>query len=155
MMIMTAETPDKELVSGAQSGDREPMELLLTRHQPWIFNLAVRILRRADAEDATQEVLLKAARARRDLYSYLRGNCSLVNPDAACRCARKTRAFIQGGFVDPVKLNLRRHTSARCGTWPSAGPTSWETRTCRWPRRSIATTPSTSRPSRSPGGARP
>src|SRR5450631_3397024 len=63
MMIMTAETPDEELVSGAQSGDREAMDLLLTRHQPWIFNLAVRILRRADAEDATQDVLLKAAAA--------------------------------------------------------------------------------------------
>ena len=96
----------RSLVAGAQSGDREAMELLLTRHQPWIFNLAVRILRRADAEDATQEVLLKAARARRDLYSYLRGNCSLVNPDAACKCARKTRAFIQGGFVDPLKLKF-------------------------------------------------
>ena len=224
MMIMTAETPDEELVSGAQSGDREAMDLLLTRHQPWIFNLAVRILRRADAEDATLEVLLKAAlalpafrgdsqfrtwlyrvavnhflnskkaaeaicsfddaargmeqvpdldlpdprtvpvpveilieetkicctmgtllcldgrqrlvfilgevfgvsdrvgaeivdvtpvnfrqilsRARHDLYAYLRGNCSLVNPDAACKCARKTRAFIQGGFVDPAKLQF-------------------------------------------------
>ena len=225
LMIMTAETPDEELVHGAQSGSREAMELLLTRHQPWIFNLAVRMLfRRPDAEDATQEVLLKAAlalpgfrghskfrtwlyrvavnhllnikkasgavcsfddaarglgkvpdldlpdprtvpvpveilvaetkicctmgtllcldgrqrlvfilgevfgvsdqvgaeivdvtpvnfrqilsRARRDLYAYLRDNCSLVNPDAACKCARKTRAYIQGGFVDPVKLQF-------------------------------------------------
>ena len=225
MMIMTAETPDEELVHGAQSGSREAMDLLLTRHQPWIFNLAVRMLpRRADAEDATQEVLMKAAlalpsfrgeskfrtwlyrvavnhilnikktaeavcsfddaarglarvpdldlpdprtvpvpveilieetklvctigtllcldgrqrlvfilgevfgvsdevgaeivdvtpvnfrqilsRARRDLYAYLRGNCSLVNPEAACKCARKTRAYIQGGFVDPQKLQF-------------------------------------------------
>jgi len=213
-------------VHSAQSGSREAMELLLTRHQPWIFNLAVRMLfRRPDAEDATQEVLMKAAlalpgfrgdskfrtwlyrvavnhmlnikkaseavcsfddaarglarvpdldlpdprtvpvpveilveetkicctmgtllcldgrqrlvfilgevfgvsdevgaeivdvtpvnfrqilsRARRELYEYLRGNCSLVNPDAACKCVKKTRAYIQGGFVDPVKLQFK------------------------------------------------
>jgi RNA polymerase sigma factor (sigma-70 family) len=224
-MITAAETPDEELVHSAQSGSRDATELLLTRHQPWIFNLAVRmLLRRADAEDATQEVLMKAlkalptfrgdskfrtwlyriavnhilnvkkasaslcsfddaarglrqtpdldlpdprtvpvpieilveetkigctmgtllcldgrqrlvfilgeifgvsdevgaeivditpvnfrqilSRARRDLYEYLRGNCSLVNPDAPCKCVKKTRALIQGGFVDPHKLQF-------------------------------------------------
>jgi RNA polymerase sigma factor (sigma-70 family) len=222
---MTAETPDEELVGSAQGGDREAMEILLVRHQPWVFNLAVRmLLQHADAEDATQEVLLKAAialpgfrggskfstwlyriavnhvlnirkaaasacsfddaarglarvpdldlpdprtvpvpveilieetkigcmmgtllcldgrqrlvfilgvvfgvsdevgaeivdvtpvnfrqilsRARRDLYEYLRGNCSLVNPEASCKCARKTRAYVQGGFVDPRNLQF-------------------------------------------------
>jgi len=224
-MITAAETPDAELVRSAQAGDREATELLFTRHQPWIFNLAVRmLLHRADAEDATQEVLIKAykalsgfraesqfrtwlyriavnhilnikkaaisicsfedaarglervpdldppdprtvpvpveilveetkivctmgtllcldgrqrlvfilgeifgvsdevgaeivevtpvnfrqilSRARRDLYEYLRGNCSLVNPGAPCKCVKKTRAFIQGGFVDPQKLQF-------------------------------------------------
>ena len=241
-MTTTAETPDDELVRAAQSGSREATELLLTRHQPWVFNLAVRmLLRRADAEDATQEVLLKAfqalptfrgdsqfrtwlyriavnhilnikkafvavcsfedaarglarvpdldlpdprtvpvpieilveeakigctmgtllcldgrqrlvfilgeifgvsdevgaeivdvtpvnfrqilSRARHDLYQYLRGNCSLVTPDAACKCAKKTRAYIQGGFVDPRKLQftsdyqrkVREVAEDRCG----------------------------------------
>ena len=225
-MIAPAETPDEDLVRGAQSGSREAAELLLARHHPWILNLADRMmLRRADAEDATQEVLIKAfkslptfrggsqfrtwlyriavnhilnvkkaaaavcsfedaarglertpdldlpdprtvpvpveilveetkivctmgtllcldgrqrlvfilgevfgvgdqvgaeiagvtpvnfrqilSRARRDLYEYLRGNCSLVTPGAPCKCAKKTRAFIQGGFVDPRKLKFR------------------------------------------------
>ncbi len=224
-----------------------PRKLLLTRHQPWIFNLAVRmLLRRADAEDATQEVLIKAykalpefrgesgfrtwlyriavnhilnikkaavpicsfddaarglqrvpdldppdprtvpvpveilveetkicctmgtllcldgrqrlvfilgeifgvsdqvgaeivdvtpvnfrqilSRARRDLYEYLRGNCSLVNPDASCQCAKKTRALIQGGFVDPQKLQftsqyrrkVREVAGDRAGEWMDA-----------------------------------
>jgi RNA polymerase sigma factor (sigma-70 family) len=227
-MINEAETPDEELIHGAQSGSREATELLLTRHQPWIFNLAIRmLLHRPDAEDATQEVLIKAfkalptfrgeskfrtwlyriavnhilnvkkasasvcsfdaaarglqltpdldlpdprtvpvpveilveetkigctmgtllcldgrqrlvfilgeifgvsdeagaeivdvtpvnfrqilSRARRDLYQYLRGNCSLVNPEAPCKCVKKTRAFIQGGFVDPLKLQFTSH----------------------------------------------
>jgi RNA polymerase sigma factor (sigma-70 family) len=63
-MIPAAETPDEELVRRAQSGNREAAELLFARHRPWIFNLAVRmIFRRSDAEDATQEVLLKGFKA--------------------------------------------------------------------------------------------
>jgi RNA polymerase sigma factor (sigma-70 family) len=46
------------------------------------------------------------SRARRDLYEYLRDNCSLVNAQNECKCARKTRAFIQAGFVDPAKLEF-------------------------------------------------
>jgi RNA polymerase sigma factor (sigma-70 family) len=46
------------------------------------------------------------SRARRDLYEYLRDNCGLVNPPNDCKCARKSRAFIQAGFVDPKKLEF-------------------------------------------------
>ena len=220
---------DEDLVLRAKSGDRDQLELLLTRHLPWVFNLSIRMLhRRADAEDATQEILLKTikalpgfrgeaklrtwlyriavnhllsvrkpkwdacnaacsfaiasaglrqvpdldppdprtvpvpieilaaetgnncligtllcldgrqrlvfilgevfqisdevgadicevtpnnfrqilSRARRDLYEYLRDNCSLVDQKNDCKCARKTRAFIQAGFVDPNRLEF-------------------------------------------------
>lgn len=220
-----------ELLARAKSGDRDQLELLLTPHLPWLFNLSLRMLhRRADAEDATQEILLKTlkalpgfrgeakfstwlyriavnhllgvkkakwgasdavcsfaiasaglrrvpdlelpdprtvpvsveilieetgnncvigtllcldgrqrlvfilgeifqvsdevgaeivevtpanfrqilSRARRDLYEYLRDNCSLVNPANDCKCVRKTRAFIQAGFVDPEKLEFTK-----------------------------------------------
>jgi RNA polymerase sigma factor (sigma-70 family) len=51
------------------------------------------------------------SRARRDLYEYLRDNCSLVNAKNDCKCARKTRAFIQAGFVDQAKLEFTQaHT---------------------------------------------
>lgn len=225
----TAAEPDGELVLQAQGGDREALGRLLGRHQPWVFNIAVRMLgRHADAEDATQDILLRVvkslgtfrgesqfrtwlyriaanhllnvkkqkwaaseslcsfadaaaglnrvpdfdppdprtvpvpvevlvreagtgcmmgtllcldgrqrlvfvlgevfgvsdevggqlvevtpanfrqilSRARADLYEYLRGNCSLVEPGNSCKCARKTRAFIQGGFVDPQALRF-------------------------------------------------
>jgi RNA polymerase sigma factor (sigma-70 family) len=46
------------------------------------------------------------SRARKDLYEYLRDNCSLVNPENNCKCVRKTRAYIQAGFVDPAKLEF-------------------------------------------------
>lgn len=220
---------DEELLTHALAGDRDQLELLITRHLPWVFNLALRMLhRRADAEDATQEILLKAvtalpgfrgeakfrtwlyriavnhllnvrkatwaasdsicsftaasaglrqvpdldppdprtvpvpieilahetgrncligtllcldgrqrlayilgeifqvsdlvgaeiceispdnfrqilSRARRDLSEYLRDNCSLVRPENSCKCTRKTRTFIQAGFVDPNKLEF-------------------------------------------------
>ena len=226
--------PDEELVTGAKAGDGDQLEILLTRHLPWLYNLALRMLhRRADAEDATQEILLKTikalaefrgeakfrtwlyriavnhllsvkkpkwaatdaicsftvasaglrqvpdldppdprtvpvpieilieetknncmmgtllcldgrqrlvftlgeifgvsdevgaeivevspanfrqslSRARGDLYEYLRDNCSLVNAENECKCVRKTRAFIQAGFVDPAKLEFTQaHT---------------------------------------------
>ncbi|MCP5120615.1 MAG: RNA polymerase sigma factor, partial [bacterium] len=58
------DAPDEELVSRAQAGNREALERLLSRHQSWIFNIAIRMLyRRADAEDATQDILMKALKA--------------------------------------------------------------------------------------------
>ena len=228
--LEAAETAsDEALVLRAQTGERDALEQLFTRHRPWIFNIAIRMLgRRADAEDATQDVLVRAlksldtfrgdsrfrtwlyrvaanhllnvrrknwiaseaicsfaeasaglrrvpdfdppdprtvpvpvevlveetkiccmmgtllcldgrqrlvfvlgeifgvsdevggevvgvtpinfrqilSRARKDLYEYLRGNCGLANPDNTCQCVRKTRAFIEGGFVDPQKMQF-------------------------------------------------
>jgi RNA polymerase sigma factor (sigma-70 family) len=52
---------DRALVTRARSGDRDALESLVRRHQPWIFNIALRMLAHPqDAEDATQEILLKA-----------------------------------------------------------------------------------------------
>lgn len=222
------EPNDAELVTAARAGDREALEQLLARHQPWILNIAIRMVRRrADAEDATQEILIKIwkalpgyrgesafrtwlyriavnhildlrrgwdvsaprrsfaerdraladmpdqdlpdprtvpvpieilveearigctmgvllcldgrqrlvfilgeilgatdnigaeivgvtpanfrqilSRARRDLNQYLNGSCSLVNPGSACKCARKTRAFMEKGYLVPDKLQF-------------------------------------------------
>ena len=224
-----ADISDEQLASSAKSGDRDALEQLLLRHQPWVYNIALRMLfRHPDAEDATQDILIKVlkalpafrgeskfrtwlyriavnhllnlkkdmwnaadsvcsfavaeqglqkvpdldlpdprtvpvpveilveetkisctmgtllcldgrqrlvftlgevfgvsdevgaeiaevtpanfrqilSRARRDLYEYLNNNCSLVNPEGHCKCAKKTRAYIQGGFVDPQELRF-------------------------------------------------
>jgi RNA polymerase sigma factor (sigma-70 family) len=52
---------DEELVTrGTGQGDRAAVETLLGRHQTWLYNLALYMLQsRADAEDATQEILVK------------------------------------------------------------------------------------------------
>lgn len=66
--------PDLDLVQQAVAGDASALETLLRRYQPWVFNLALYMLQvRADAEDATQEILLKVTTA---LASF-RGTSSL------------------------------------------------------------------------------
>src|SRR5437016_10883236 len=52
---------DLSLIRRAKEGERAPLEELVRRHQPWIYNIAVRMLAHPqDAEDATQEILIKA-----------------------------------------------------------------------------------------------
>jgi RNA polymerase sigma factor (sigma-70 family) len=51
---------DRELVLAARSGDADALRELVQRHQGFLYNLAVRMLcSSADAQDATQEILLK------------------------------------------------------------------------------------------------
>src|SRR3989441_8971039 len=51
---------DGEMVRQAQGGNREALERLITRHQAWIYNIVLRMVYLPqDAEDATQEVLVK------------------------------------------------------------------------------------------------
>jgi RNA polymerase sigma factor (sigma-70 family) len=51
---------DVELVRIARTGRKEALESLIHRHQAWIYNIALRMAcHPADAEDATQEILVK------------------------------------------------------------------------------------------------
>ena len=50
----------------------------------------------------------RLARARRDLHSFMNEKCGLVNQANPCRCAKKTRAFMNAGFIDPAKLLFAR-----------------------------------------------
>jgi RNA polymerase sigma factor (sigma-70 family) len=52
---------DEQLVAGARNGNMDALDVLVRRHQSWVFNLALRMVwRREVAEDATQEILIKA-----------------------------------------------------------------------------------------------
>jgi len=85
------------------------MLLCLDREQRLAFILG-EILEVGDAAGA--EILgvardtfrQRLARARQQLHGFLRGRCGLVDPANPCRCARKTRAFIRDGVVDPARL---------------------------------------------------
>lgn len=47
-------------------------------------------------------------RARHDLYNYMNDRCGLINRSNPCRCARKTRSFIEQGYVDPQRRQFTR-----------------------------------------------
>lgn len=51
---------DSILIKHAIGGDRAALERLVLRHQAWVYNIAVRmVFRPQDAEEVTQEVLVK------------------------------------------------------------------------------------------------
>lgn len=55
----------------------------------------------------TRETFRKRlSRARHDLRSFMENQCGLVAPTNPCRCAKKTRAFIEAGVVDPRRLRF-------------------------------------------------
>jgi uncharacterized protein (TIGR02246 family) len=39
-----------------------------------------------------------------DLHSFAQGKCGLIDPANPCRCTRKTKAFIEAGYVNPQNL---------------------------------------------------
>ena len=54
------EETDQSLVYSAVGGDRRALEALVRRHQPWVYNVAFRmVMVPAEAEDLTQDVLVK------------------------------------------------------------------------------------------------
>jgi RNA polymerase sigma factor (sigma-70 family) len=97
------------LVEEAKNGCTLGMLLCLDRKQRLVFTLG-EILGATDAVGA--EVLEMTAenfrqclaRARRDLHSFMNNQCGLVNKSNPCRCAKKTRGFIEEGHVDPHRL---------------------------------------------------
>ena len=48
----------------------------------------------------------KLSRARKQLSNYMNEKCGLMNAKNPCRCARKTRASIEAGYVDPYQLKF-------------------------------------------------
>ncbi len=62
----SGETTDEQLAACAQAGEREALEQLAIRHQPWIYNIAVRMVwSTEDAQDLTQDILIKMLKGLR------------------------------------------------------------------------------------------
>ena len=103
----TAETG--VLVDEARIGCTSGMLLCLDREQRLIYVLGA-IFGVSDVvggellELSRENFRQKLSRARRDLHSFMQGQCGLVNQANPCRCAKKTRGFIAAGYLDPGKL---------------------------------------------------
>jgi hypothetical protein len=103
----------KLLVDEAWIGCTSAMLLCLDREQRLAYVLG-EIMGATDVLAAEVLGLTRAAfrqrlaRARRDLHSFMTAKCGLVDRANPCRCARKTRGFMQRGYVDPRKLLFAR-----------------------------------------------
>jgi RNA polymerase sigma factor (sigma-70 family) len=114
------------LVEEAKVACTTGMLLCLDRKQRLVFTLG-EILGASDTvggeilEMTADNFRQSLARARRDLYRFMNGQCGLVNTDNPCRCPKKTKGFIDAGHVDPdhllfVPLHVRRIREAAAGT---------------------------------------
>lgn len=87
------------------------MLLCLDREQRIIFILgaifSIKSKLGADILQITPENFRqKLSRARKDLHSFMDGNCGLVNKSNPCRCPKKTRAFVANGWTTPDGLQF-------------------------------------------------
>src|SRR5262249_851245 len=108
-----AEQDDRALVARAQTGDRRALEELVGRHQAWIYNIAIRMLGHPqDAEDATQEILIKAL-TRLSSFGRRRGARALSHRRTP-RAQHETRSLRAGhGRVRVLRARPRQHSGPR------------------------------------------
>lgn len=106
--------PERELlVEEAMTACMTGMLLCLSRDQRLAYvlgsvfelsdTMAAEIL---EVPPATYRKRLQRARA--DLHNFMNGNCGLIDTNNPCRCARKTRTFMNAGFVDRDDLKFQR-----------------------------------------------
>jgi RNA polymerase sigma factor (sigma-70 family) len=125
-----ATSPDTNLlVTEVMLACTSGMLLCLDREQRLAYILgaifAVSDTVAAEALEITAENFRqRLARARRDLRNFMSDKCGLVNQANPCRCAKKTRGFIQAGHVDPD--NLLFHRERICEV-REAAPQAYET----------------------------
>jgi RNA polymerase sigma factor (sigma-70 family) len=55
----------------------------------------------------------RLSRARERLRDFLGERCGIVNPDAACRCARRAGPAVASGQIVPTRLLFARHPERR------------------------------------------
>jgi len=110
----SAAAPDvRLLVDEARLGCTSGMLLCLEREQRLVYVLGdifgITDVVGAELLDTTRDNFRqRLARARRELHNFMNDKCGLVDPANPCRCAKKTRGFIQAGYVDPQKLLFAR-----------------------------------------------
>jgi RNA polymerase sigma factor (sigma-70 family) len=106
------------LVDEARIGCTTGMLLCLDREQRLVYVLGdifgVTDVVGAELLEVSRDAYRqRLSRARRDLHQFMDRKCGLVNAANPCRCARKTQAFINAGFVDPAKLLFASHHVTR------------------------------------------
>jgi len=98
-------------VEEAKIGCMNGMLLCLNREQRLIYILG-ELFQVSDKtgseimEISRANFRVRLSRARKQLYGFMNDKCGLIKKSNPCRCARKTRAFIKAGYVDPENLRF-------------------------------------------------
>jgi len=99
----------EETKTGCMSG----MLLCLDRTQRLVFTLGVlgvdSELGAEIMEISPTNFRQQLSRARKQLSNYMNDKCGLMNKENPCACARKTRALIEAGHIDPLNLQFHKH----------------------------------------------
>lgn len=104
----------KEEIEDAKISCMTGMLLCLNREQRLVFilgelfevesSLAGEVL-----EMSPENFRQNLSRARRDLYNFMNNKCGLVNKSNPCRCPKKTRGFIDAGYVNRTNLQFNNN----------------------------------------------
>jgi len=127
------------LIEEAKISCTSRMLLCLDRGQRLVYILG-EILDVGDAvgakllEISADNFRQRLSRARRELHSFMNDKCGLVNPANPCRCAKKTRGFMQAGYVDPAKLLFATSSSKQSIT----ASMSWALKRSTYARSSLS-----------------
>ena len=102
------------LIEETKTGCMSGMLLCLDRTQRLVFTLGGVL--GADSELGAEIMEISPAnfrqqlsRARKQLSNYMNDKCGLMNKENPCTCARKTRALIEAGYIDPQNLQFHKH----------------------------------------------
>lgn len=104
----------KEFIEDAKIGCMSGMLLCLDREQRLVYILGEifgidHTIGSEMLDISKDNFRQRLSRARKDLYQFMNNKCGLINTFNPCRCDKKTKAFIQAGWVD--KENLKFNTS--------------------------------------------
>jgi len=108
-------TPEEQLIiEDARVGCTAAMLICLDREQRIVFilgeifdvdhNMGSEIL-----NISRDNFRQKLSRARKNLNTFMKEKCGLVNKQNPCRCRKKTMAFIEAGWVDPDNLQFNNN----------------------------------------------
>lgn len=114
----------KLLVEETTIGCMSGMLLCLDRTQRLVFTLGVLGV---DSELGAEIMEVSPAnfrqqlsRARKQLSNYMNEKCGLMNKGNPCTCARKTKALMDAGYIDPQKLQFQKRHVEKVRTLAAA-----------------------------------
>jgi RNA polymerase sigma factor (sigma-70 family) len=107
----TEKSEMKDFVEESKISCMSGMLLCLSREQRLIYVLGE--IFKVDHTIGSEMLIItkvnfrkKLSRARKDLTNFMNQKCGLINKSNPCRCARKTKSFIQEGWVDKEKMKF-------------------------------------------------